>query len=148
MTFVFLYLLRVSTSLHELGDWHAARAFPFVGGWGRGGGGLRCSGGVSLRACGCLGFFPGLFSSSSGEVGPLAGHRKSLLAKTGQNLCVHIPAAASVGWTLLINSIVLNEALHLYSDEIKESHFIWPITKIYFWIGCTVAKYLNGQTYL
>lgn len=114
---MFLYLVPVSTFLHELGDGHAARAFPLVGGRrSGGGGGLRCGRGVSLRARGCLGFLPRLLSGSSSEVGPLAGHRKSLQAKTGQNLRVHVPAAASVGRALLVHSVLLDEALHLYPD--------------------------------
>lgn len=114
---MFLYLVPVRTSSHELSDGHAACAFPLVGGWRRGGRSLRCSGGVSLRARGCLGFLPRLLSGSGCEVSPLAGHRKSLLAKTGQNLCVHVPAAASVGGALFIDSVVLHEALHLYSNH-------------------------------
>ncbi len=125
----FLYLLGVSTSFHELGDRHAACALPFVGGWRCGRGSLGCSGRVSLRACGCVGFFAGLFSSSCSEVGPLAGHRKSLLTQTGQDLCVHIPAAASVCWALLIHSIVLYEALHLYSDEGRFKFFLFFFLK-------------------
>lgn len=143
---MFFYLLSVSTSLHELGDWHAACALPFVGGWRCGGGGLRCSWRVSLRACGCLGFFTGLFSSSCGEVGPLAGHWKSLQAKTGQSVFVHIPAAASVGWTLLINSVFLHKALQLYSDERgkKKSHLNWS-QKMYknkMCSGCTSVQHI------
>lgn len=139
--FLFLYLLRVSTSLHELGDRHAACALPFVGGWRCGGRGLGCSGRVSLRACGCLGFFTGLFSSSCGEVGPLTGHGKSFLAKTGQDLRVHIPAAASVGGALLVNSVALHEALHLYPDEGKKKKKVdlqWLVE----------TSYLNGWTRL
>lgn len=115
---MFPYLVPVSTLLHELGDGHAARAFPLVGGRGRGGGGggLRGGWGVPLRARGCLGFLPRLLSGSGSEVGPLAGHRESLQAKTGQNLRVHVPAAASVGRTLLVHSVLLDEALHLYPD--------------------------------
>lgn len=113
----FLYLLWISTLLHELGDWHAACTLPFVRGWRRGGGRLRSSGRVSLRACGGLRFFTRVFACSCGEVGPLARHWESLLAKTGQDFCVHIPAAASVGGALLINSIVLDESLQLYSDK-------------------------------
>lgn len=113
----FTYLLRIITSLHKLGDWHAACALPFVRGWRGGGAALGSCGRVSLRACGCLGFFTGFFSSSRGEVGPLAGHWKSLLTKTGQNLLVHIPAASPVGWTLFINSIVLDEASQLHPDQ-------------------------------
>lgn len=112
----FLYLLWVSTFLHELGDWHAACAFPFVGGWWCGRGVLWGCGGVSLRAGGSLWFFTGLFSSPCGEVGPLAGHRKSILTEAGQNLRLDVPAA-SVGGALLISSVALHQALHLYSDE-------------------------------
>lgn len=73
----FLYLLRISTSLHELGDRHAACALSFVRGR-RGGGGLRSSGRVSLRACSGLGFFAVIFSCSCGEVGPLTWHWESV----------------------------------------------------------------------
>lgn len=78
---------------------------------------MGSSGRVSLRACGGLRFFASVFTCSCGEVGPLAWDWTSLLAKAGQDFCVHIPAAASVGGALLINSIVLDESLHLYSDE-------------------------------
>lgn len=40
---------------------------------------------------------------------------------TGQDLCVHIPAAASVGGALLIHCIVFHKAPHLYSDGGEES---------------------------
>lgn len=134
----FLYLLRVSTFLHELGDWHAACALPFIGGWRWGGGGLGCRGRVSLRACGCLRFFTGLFSSSCGEVGPLAGHGKSLLPMTGQDLCVHIPAAASVGGALLIHCIVFHKTPHLYSDGRRV--ILQPLK----WTRCIMKIFKHG----
>lgn len=102
------YRFCLITSLHKFGDGHAACASPFVS--GRSWGGLGSCRRVSLRACGCLQFFTGLFSSSCGEVGPLAGNWKSLPAKMGQDVCVHIPAATPEGGALLVHSIVPDEA--------------------------------------
>lgn len=116
------YLLWVGAFLHELCYGHAARALPLVGGQGR----LRGGGWAPLGARGSLRFFPGLFSSSGGEVGPLAGNRKGLLVTAGQNRSVYVPAAAPVGGALLINSIALDETLHLYSNQRgKGSYFKW-----------------------
>lgn len=143
------YLLGVRTSLHVFSDGHAARALPFVGGWWRGRGGLRRGGRVPLGACGCLGFFTRLFSSSCGEVGPLAGHRKCLQAKAGQDVCVHVPAAPSVGRALLVNSIVLNEALQLQSDERTRQEKQTEITSDsdIWWEWCLFSIFVYKTTY-
>lgn len=114
-----MYLLRIVASLHELGDGHAAGALPLAGGR-LGGSSLRRSGRVSLGARGCLGFFTGFLPSSRGEVGPLARNWKSLLAKAGQDLCVHVPAGAFVGGALLVNGVAADEAPQMNSDRFGE----------------------------
>lgn len=82
-----------------------------------GGGGLRRSGRVSLGAGGGLGVFSGILPSSGGEVGPLARNWKSFLSEAGQDICVHVPAAALVGGALLVNGVALDQALQMHSDR-------------------------------
>lgn len=48
---------------------------------------------------------------------------------------MHIPAAASVGGALLVNSVALHEALHLYPDEGKKNVDLQWLVEI---------SYLNG----
>lgn len=72
---------------------------------------------VSLGTRGCLGLFAGLVPRSGGEVGPLARHWESVLAEAGQDVGVHVPAAALEGGALLVNGVALDEAPHLYPER-------------------------------
>lgn len=71
---------------------------------------------VSLGARGRLGLVAGLVPRAGGEVGPLARHWESVLAEAGQDVGVHVPAAALDERALLVNGVAPDEAPHTFPE--------------------------------